>query len=72
VAIVVSEEKGAISLAVHGSIELDIPAERLAERLSEIFRYPVSPGTSPLSSRGPIFEEAAVHDSDRLAARDRL
>jgi translation elongation factor EF-G len=36
-AVVVSEERGAISLASGGEIELDVTMERLAERLKQPF-----------------------------------
>lgn len=38
IAVIVSEETGAISLAVSGSIERDITADELRERLSELVR----------------------------------
>ncbi|HEX9110889.1 MAG TPA: diadenylate cyclase, partial [Terriglobales bacterium] len=38
VAVVVSEETGAISLAVAGNIERDLTVERLRERLSSLLR----------------------------------
>ena len=55
VAVVVSEETGSISLATAGSIELNLSAEKLAERLSQIFQQPVSRAT-PLASRAPTLE----------------
>ena len=47
VAVVVSEETGAISLAVAGSIERDITVEQLRERLSELLHRYVPPATLP-------------------------
>ena len=38
VAVIVSEETGAISLAVKGNIERDLTVERLRERLSQLLR----------------------------------
>src|ERR1019366_523360 len=65
-AVAVSEETGAISLAISGSIELNIPAERLVQRLSEIFQYPLSPTSAAAPARGtpeqvrnPLFEGTA-------------
>ena len=55
VAVVVSEETGSISLATGGSIELNLSAEQLAERLSQIFQQPVSRAT-PLASHAPTLE----------------
>lgn len=47
IAVIVSEESGAISLAVAGSIERDITVEYLRERLSELLRRYVPPATLP-------------------------
>ncbi len=55
VAVVVSEETGSISLATRGSIELNLSAEQLAERLSQIFQQPVSRAT-PVAPRAPTLE----------------
>lgn len=55
VAVVVSEETGNISLATGGAIELNLSAEQLAERLSQIFRRPVSRAT-PVIPRTPTLE----------------
>jgi diadenylate cyclase len=58
IAIAVSEETGAISLAVSGSIELDIPIERLAERLGELFGQP-TPKTTALPATSPRLDESS-------------
>lgn len=50
IAVVVSEESGAISLAVAGSIERDITPEHLRERLSELLRRYVPPTTLPTAA----------------------
>ena len=55
VAIVVSEESGNISLASAGSIELNLSAEQLAGRLSQIFRLPTSRAI-PAAVRAPALE----------------
>jgi len=47
ISVVVSEENGAISLAVGGAIEHDITVEYLRERLSELLRRYVPPATLP-------------------------
>jgi len=49
-AVIVSEESGAISLAVAGSIERDITPERLRERLSELLRRYVPPAALPTAA----------------------
>jgi diadenylate cyclase len=51
-AVVVSEERGAISLASGGEIELDVSMERLAERLKQPFaqRGRIVPAESPAHS----------------------
>ena len=47
IAVIVSEETGAISVAVAGNIERDITADDLRERLSELLRRFVPPSTLP-------------------------
>jgi diadenylate cyclase len=47
IAVVVSEESGAISLAVSGKIERDITVEHLRNRLSSVLRRYVPPATLP-------------------------
>jgi len=59
---VVSEESGAISLAVGGAIERDITVEYLRERLSEVLRRYVHAASLPtaLTDRG-LAGEQQVH-----------
>jgi diadenylate cyclase len=54
IAVVVSEETGAISLAVAGKIERDLTVEELRARLSGLLRRYVPPSTlpTPISSAG--------------------
>jgi diadenylate cyclase len=47
IAVIVSEETGAISLAVGGKIERDLTVEQLRERLGGLLRRYVSPSTLP-------------------------
>jgi diadenylate cyclase len=47
IAVIVSEETGAISLAIGGNIERDLTVEYLRERLSELLRRYVPPATLP-------------------------
>jgi diadenylate cyclase len=47
IAVIVSEETGAISLAVAGNIQRDISVEQLRERLSSLLRRYVAPSTLP-------------------------
>jgi diadenylate cyclase len=47
IAVIVSEETGAISVAVGGNIERDLTVEYLRERLSELLRSYVLPATLP-------------------------
>ncbi len=61
IAVVVSEESGAISLAVGGKIERDVTVEQLRERLGELLRRYVPRSTLPT----PI-----ANDSEELAAED--
>jgi diadenylate cyclase len=59
IAVIVSEETGAISLAVAGSIERDLSVEQLRERLSALLRRYVPPATLPTPiSTGEEAEEA--------------
>lgn len=54
IAVIVSEETGAISVAVGGNIERDLTVEQLRERLSELLRRYVPPTTlpTPIASGG--------------------
>jgi diadenylate cyclase len=47
IAVIVSEESGAISIAVAGNIERDLTVEQLRERLSELLRRYVPPTALP-------------------------
>jgi len=47
VAVIVSEETGAISLAVAGQIERDLTADRLRERLSDLLHRYLPPSALP-------------------------
>jgi diadenylate cyclase len=60
IAVIVSEETGAISLAIGGQIERDLGVERLRERLGELLRQYVAPTTLPT----PISNDAEFTDSD--------
>jgi diadenylate cyclase len=74
VAVAVSEETGAISLAVGGSFELNITPERLAQRLSELFQYPLSPASAPAAARaaGTLLGGTSPASTDSMPARNRL
>ena len=56
IAVIVSEETGAISLAVAGNFERDLTVEQLRERLSTLLRRYVPPTTLPT----PIVAEEAA------------
>src|SRR5258707_721510 len=47
IAVVVSEETGAVSLAVSGTIERDLTIEQLRERIGDLLRRYVPPSTLP-------------------------
>ena len=47
IAVIVSEESGAISLAVGGHIERDLTVDQLRERLGGLLRLYVAPSTLP-------------------------
>ncbi len=65
ISVVVSEESGAISIAVGGSIERNITVEYLRERLSELLRRYVPRATLPTSAT----EREMIADDHRV---DRL
>jgi len=71
VAIVASEETGTLSLAVSGSIELNITVEQLGERLSQIFAHP-SPPTTPMLTRHPAWEGTPPSPTRNQPAQHRL
>lgn len=53
VAVVVSEERGAVSLAVAGKVERDLSADQLRERLSELLRVYLPATTLPTPIAAP-------------------
>ena len=57
IAVVVSEENGAISLAVGGQIERDLSVEHLRERLSELLHRYVPPSALPSAAAEPEMDE---------------
>jgi diadenylate cyclase len=66
IAVIVSEESGAISLAVVGNIERDLTVEQLRERLSALLRRYVPPATLPtpiasVNEEGADLERAATY-----------
>ncbi len=67
IAVIVSEETGAISLAVAGNIERDITVEYLRERMSELLRryVPASALPTPIGNEG--VEEAPRPRLERAA-----
>jgi diadenylate cyclase len=77
VSVVVSEESGAISLAVGGAIERDITVEYLRERLSEVLRryVPAASLPTPLIDRGLAGDEHEMrgfsHEKDLADGAER-
>jgi diadenylate cyclase len=69
IAVIVSEETGAISLAVSGNIERDVSAEQLRERLSSLLNRYVPPATLPTPISG--MEEERVEDAPGRATLPR-
>ena len=68
IAVIVSEETGAISLAVSGKIERDVTVEQLRERLGELLRRYVPPSTLPTPiTNGSEGLEAAEEESPRTS-----
>ncbi|HMK28202.1 MAG TPA: diadenylate cyclase CdaA [Terriglobales bacterium] len=69
VAVIVSEETGAISLAVAGNVERDLTVEYLRERLGELLRRYVPPVALPAPLIRPEAEEAEEsHNSPQSRA----
>jgi diadenylate cyclase len=66
IAVVVSEESGAISMAVGGKIERDLSAEQLRERLSGELRRYMSPVALP--TVGPPSDDSDAGDGSALRA----
>lgn len=82
-AVAVSEQTGAISLAHGGTIERDITAEQLSERLSQILQQPASAVPQSLlvapdraSASAAVAEPAAKPDSaprpEKISTRNRV
>ncbi len=71
IAVIVSEETGAISLAIGGQIERDLSVDNLRERLGELLRQYVAPTTLPTSIssdgefRNPEIENPSVAPHSR-------
>ena len=63
IAVIVSEETGAISLAIAGNFERDLTVEQLRERLSALLRRYVPPSTLPT----PIATEEEEEEGERSA-----
>jgi diadenylate cyclase len=70
IAVIVSEETGAISVAVGGKIERDLSVEQLRERLSSELRRYMSPVTLPTAIAQEDESDAAL-DSARRATGSR-
>src|SRR2546427_156367 len=66
IAVIVSEETGAISLAVAAKIERDLTVEQVRERLGELLRRYVPPSTLPTPiTNGSEGLEAADEETPR-------
>jgi diadenylate cyclase len=68
IAVIVSEETGAISLAVGGKIERDVTVEQLRERIGELLRRYVPPSTLPTSIANDNEELAEEENDERLSS----
>lgn len=66
IAVVVSEERGAVSLALAGTIERDLSIEQLRERLSELLHLYLPPTTLPtISSAAEENGESSLPEMER-------
>jgi diadenylate cyclase len=74
IAVIVSEETGAVSLAVAGKIERDLTIEQLRDRLSGVLRRYVPPSTlpTPITSGSEMPEPAEPSPSEPSEADPRL
>ena len=68
IAVIVSEETGAISLAVGGTIERDLTVEQLRERIGELLRRYVPPSTLPTPMTNGSDELAGPEDDTERSA----
>jgi diadenylate cyclase len=68
IAVIVSEETGAISLAVGGKIERDLSVEQLRERIGELLRRYVPPSTLPTPITNNNEELAAEEGGQRVSS----
>jgi diadenylate cyclase len=68
IAVIVSEETGAISLAVGGKIERDLSVEQLRERIGVLLRRYVPPSTLPTPMTNDNEELAAEEGEQRLSS----
>jgi diadenylate cyclase len=68
IAVIVSEETGAISLAVSGTIERDLTVEQLRERIGELLRRYVPPSTLPTPMTNGSEELAGSEDDTQRSA----
>jgi diadenylate cyclase len=68
IAVIVSEETGAISLAVGGKIERDLSVEQLRERIGELLRRYVPPSTLPTPITNNNEELAAEEGEQRVSS----
>ncbi len=76
IAVIVSEETGAISLAMGGTIERDLTVEQLRERLGKLLRRHMAPSTLPTpitgddgTARGFLEDEPRAAERGRAACR---
>lgn len=67
IAVIVSEETGAITLAVAGNMERDIPVEQLRERLSGLLRRYVAPTTLPTPIESQTEDQADAETPPRAS-----
>jgi diadenylate cyclase len=71
IAVIVSEETGAVSLAVAGKIDRDITIEELRERLGGLLSRYVPPSTlpTPITNENEMGEGFELEDSGTVASR---
>ena len=70
IAVIVSEETGAISLAMGGTIERDLTIEQLRERLGKLLRRHMAPSTLPTPITGDDGTARGFLEDEPPPARD--
>ena len=74
IAVIVSEESGAISVAVGGTIERDLTVDQLRERLGKLLRRRMVPSAlpTPIVNREDLLESSLMEDEAETGTRSEI